>query len=399
MRRVVITGRGCISGLGTSASDLENALRSGTSGLIPYTDPYGPLIMKTGAPVKGYTSTDFFDLRRLRQLDYFSQFALVAAREAMTQSGLTGSDRVACIIGSGMGGQGTIDDVCRDVYKDGKNPPPFTVPRAMVSAAASQVSMEHGLRGPTFAVSSACATATHAIGIAFHMVRSGAVDAAVTGGSEHCFTYGHLKAWDALRVVSTDTCRPFSKDRSGLILGEGAGVIVLEELEHAQQRGATILAEMIGFGQSADAGDITQPAVDGMAASISGAIADAGLRPEDVDYINAHGTGTKINDAAEAKAMRAVFGEHASKVAISSTKACHGHALGATGAFEAIAAIYTLREGYIPPTLNMTEVEPECGDLDVVGVEGRSAPVSVALSSSFGFGGVNAVIAFRKWTE
>lgn len=398
MRRVVVTGRGCISGLGVGADKLEDALRTGRTGLRPFTHPRGKLSMKVGAPVQDYDSATHFNPRELRQLDPFSQFALVAAREAVAQSGLVGSDRCACIVGSGMGGQGSINDMCEGLYDGGRSPPPLTVPRAMVSAATSQVAMAFGITGPAFATSSACATASHAIGLAFQMIRAGMVDAALAGGAEFVYSYGHLRAWDSLRVVSPDTCRPFCRDRTGVILGEGAGILALETLENAERRGVPILAELVGFGQSSDAKDLILPSPEGMAAAIAACLSDARLSPEDVDHVNAHGTGTKANDAAETKALHLAFGKRHGNIAVTSTKSIHGHGLGASPAFEAIASILALREGFVPPTCNVTELDPEC-DIDLVCHAPRRKALQTAISNSFGFGGVNAVLAFRRWNQ
>jgi nodulation protein E len=255
--------------------------------------------------------------------------------------------------------------------------------------------MEHGITGPSFTVASACASANHAIGIAFHMVRSGAVEVAVTGGTEAAITFGTMKGWDALRVMAPDTCRPFCLDRKGMVLGEGAAVVVLERLERAQARNAEILGEIVGFGMSSDAGDIVLPSPEGAAAAMRACLADAGLAPEDIGYINAHGTGTAANDITETKAIHMVMGEHARRLPVSSTKSMHGHALGAAGALELAATLIALRESFIPPTANFTAPDPQC-DLDYVPNEARSQRVDVAMSNSFAFGGQNAVLALRR---
>ena len=265
----------------------------------------------------------------------------------------------------------------------------------MANAAASHVSMEFGITGPAFAVSSACASANHAIGLAFDMVRRGQMRAAIAGGSEACITVGSLKGWEALRVLATDTCRPFCRDRRGMVLGEGAGIFVLETLETARARGAPILAELAGFGMSADAADLVLPSETGAARAIAGALKDAGLAPERIDYVNAHGTGTAANDVAETRALRRVFGDHAGRLAVSSTKAVHGHALGAAGAIELVAAVRAITDGVVPPTANFTAPDPDC-DLDYVPNEARERTVGAALSNSFAFGGLNAVLALRS---
>jgi len=259
----------------------------------------------------------------------------------------------------------------------------------------SHITMEHGLTGPSFTVASACASSNHAIGVAYQMVRSGMVEAAVTGGTEAVFCFGTFKAWEALRVMAPDTCRPFSKGRSGMVLAEGAGIFVLENLERAQARGAEILGEIIGFGMSSDAADIVLPSVTGASAAIKACLDDAGLNPDDVDYINAHGTGTVANDATETKAIRAVFGAAADKLAVSSTKSLHGHGLGAAGAIELAATLMAMKNGFIPPTANYVAPDPEC-DLDYVPNTARDGKIQVAMSNSFAFGGHNAVLAIRR---
>jgi nodulation protein E len=294
-----------------------------------------------------------------------------------------------------VGGQGTEDIGFQDLYKMGHNRVhPLTIPKTMANAVASHISMEFGITGPSYTISTACSSAAHAIGQAFWMVRSGATDLAITGGSEAPFSVGILKAWEAMRVVSPDTCRPFSKDRHGMILGEGGAMLVLEPLEAARARGARIHAEIVGFGMSADAGHITQPSAQGAARAIRAALRDAALAPEAIGYINAHGTGTAANDPTETSAIRAVFGAHAGHLAVSSTKSMHGHALGASAALECLATALALRDGLLPPTANFREPDPEC-DLDVIPNQARAAQVEYALSNSFAFGGLNAVLALR----
>jgi nodulation protein E len=272
---------------------------------------------------------------------------------------------------------------------------PLTIPRLMVSAATSHVTMEFGITGPSFAVSSACSSANHAIGEAFWMVKTGRARAAVTGGAEACVTFGSMKAWEALRVLAPDTCRPFSGGRKGMVLGEGGAIAVLERLDDAKARGADILAEIAGFGMTADAGDIVQPSEQGAADAMALALKEAGLNPEAVGYVNAHGTGTLANDATETRAIKRCFGAHASRLMVSSTKSMHGHALGAAGAVELVAAVMALKDGVIPPTANHQRPDPAC-DLDCVPNAAREAPVGAALSNSFAFGGLNAVLAFKR---
>jgi nodulation protein E len=272
----------------------------------------------------------------------------------------------------------------------------MTIPKTMANAGASAISQEFGITGPAFTIATACSSSTHAIGQAYMMVRSGMSDVALTGGSEAPFSYGLLKAWEAMRVVSPTACRPFSKDRNGMILGEGAAMLVIETLDHALARGATPIVEIVGFGMSSDAHHITQPSAEGAAKAIRMALRDGGLAPEQIDYINAHGTGTLANDSTETCALKMAFGAHAGKLAISSTKAMHGHTLGAAGAIETAAAIVAITGGILPPTINFNERDPEC-DLDYVPNCPRRADVEYALSNSFAFGGLNAVIALRRY--
>lgn len=401
-RRVVITGQGCVSPLGLTAVDTWSAMREGRGGIAPLTGlAASDLRTPVAAQLKGYDPLAHFDEKRLVLLDPVSQYALVAAREAVAQAGLQlsgdAADRAAVIIGTGIGGAQTQDAMAQRLYREG-NPRvhPMAIVRVMPNAPASQISLELGLRGPAFAVASACASANHALAQALMLLQSGQADVALAGGVEACITVGTVKAWEAMRVMADDTCRPFSKGRRGLVLGEGAGVFLLETLEHAQARGATILAEFAGAGMTADAADIVMPDASGAARAMKLALAHAQLAPEEVGYINAHGTGTVANDKTETKAIRAVFGAHADALAVSSTKSMHGHALGACGAIELVAAIGALRESWLPPTINHQEADPEC-DLDVVPNTGRAADVRAVLSNSFAFGGLNAVLALRRW--
>jgi nodulation protein E len=400
MKRVVITGLGIVSPLGNSPGEVSAALRAGRSAIAPLTQiPAEALTIRIGAEVKDFDSAQFSD-KQLPLLDRCAQFALAASRQAVAQSGLDFQGglgaHTAAIIGSGVGGIGTLDDGFHRLYAEGsKRVHPLTIPKMMISAAVSHLTIEHHITGPSFTVASACASANHAMGVAFQMVRSGMAQAALTGGSEAVFTLGAMKSWEALRVMAPDTCRPFSRRRLGMVLGEGAAILVLEEREHAVARGADILAEIVGCGMSSDAADIVLPSEKGAASAIAACLADAGLAPEDVGYINAHGTGTQANDATETRAIHAVFGENAKKIPVSSTKAMHGHALGAAGAIELAVSVIALREGFIPPTVNYDEPDPQC-DLDYVPNEARQARFNVALSNSFAFGGHNAVIAVKR---
>jgi nodulation protein E len=401
MHRVAVTGFGMISPLGKTVAENAAALRAGQSAIGPITIiPSDGLITKIAAEVRDFIPGSHFSDKQLPLLDRCSQFALLAARQAVTQSGLNFrgdlGQRTATIIGAGVGGMNTLEEGYRRLYGEGaKRTHPFTIPKLMISAAMSHITMEHGITGPSFTVASACASANHAIGVAFHMVRSGAVDAAVTGGTEAALTYATIKAWEALRVMAPETCRPFSRNRAGMVLGEGAAVFVLENYAKAKARGADILAEIIGFGMSSDAGDIVLPSLAGAANAMRSCLADAGIAPEEVDYINAHGTGTAVNDATETKAIHAVFGDHAKRIGVSSTKSMHGHLLGGSGAVELAATLAAMHDKFIPPTANFGERDPEC-DLDYVPNEARPARINIAISNSFAFGGHNAVLAVRR---
>jgi nodulation protein E len=396
-----VTGVGVISAIGHTASEFWSALQRGCSGIarLQSVDP-SLLRFSNGAEVRNYAPAQYFDEKELGLLDRFAQFGVIAAREAIAASGIEWTPRLresaAIITGSCVGGQTTEDEGFVNLYRN--NIPrvnPLTIPRTMENAAASRISLETGIVGPTYTVSTACSSSNHAIGQAFWMVRSGAAEIAITGGSEAVFSLGFLKAWEAMRVVSSDTCRPFSKDRRGLILGEGAAMLVLEPLEAARARGANILGEIVGFGMSSDAFHVTQPSPDGAARAMCSGLSDAGIEPKQIGYINAHGTATLANDAAETAAIRKVFGSHADRLAVSSTKSMHGHTLGAAGAIEAAATLLALRHGILPPTANFSEPDPAC-DLDVVPNAARPAAVEFALSNSFAFGGLNAVLAIRR---
>ncbi len=397
-RRVAITGIGVLSGLGSDLASFHGNLMAGTSGIRPIASTdLREIRFRNGAEVQAYDPLAYFEAKEADFMDRFAQFAVIAARDAVKQSGieLTSELRENCAVvtGSCVGGQSSEDVCFWDVYHLNKpRVHPLTIPRIMANAGASHISMEFGITGPAYTVSTACSSSAHALGQAFGMVRSGAVEMAISGGSEAPFSYGILKAWEAMRVVSQDTCRPFSKDRTGMILGEGAAIMVLEPLEAAEARGAEIFGEICGFGMSSDANHITQPSADGAARAMRVAMRDAGIVAEQVGYVNAHGTGTQANDVTETKAIRAVLGE---KVPVSSTKSMHGHTLGAAGAIEGAATALCLRDGIIPPTANFRERDPEC-DLNVITETGKTLDAEFALSNSFAFGGLNAVIVFRR---
>ena len=401
MKRVVITGAGTINALGHSVADTMTALAEGRCGIGPLVfRDVERLSIQIGAQVRGFEADGRYNRQQMSLYDRFTQFTLAAAAEAITQSGIMFSGELAAksgvVLGTAGGGVSTWDDNYRSVYEEGKNRVhPFVVPKLMNNAAASHVSMEYNLKGPSFTVSTACASSNHAMAQAFQMVRTGLAPAMVTGGSESMLCFGGVKAWEGLRVMSKDACRPFSANRNGMVQGEGAGIFVFEEYEHARGRGAEILCEVAGFAMSSDATDIVMPSKNGAARAIAGALSDAQLNPEDVGYINAHGTGTAANDKTECAAVADVFGQHADKLMISSTKSMHGHLIGGTGAVELLACIMAIRDGVIAPTIGYEEADPECA-LDVVPNEARYAKVNVVLSNAFAFGGMNAVLALRK---
>lgn len=393
-RRVAVTGVGVVSAIGNTFGEFWASLQRGESGIRPMKlIPEGSLRFPNAAEVQGFDPLAHFEEKELAFVDRFTQLGVVAAREATRASGLTFDlERTAIVTGTSSGGQTTEDENFRSFYALQGRVSPLTIARVMGNAAASRISLETGITGPVFNISTACSSSNHAIGQAFWMVRNGMAESALAGGCEAPFSLGFLKSWEAMRVVSPDTCRPFSRDRKGLILGEGGAMLVLEPLESAQARGAAIWAEVVGFGMSSDAHHITQPSPVGAARAIRSALADAGIPAEAIGYVNAHGTGTQANDAAETEAIRSVFGRNPPPV--SSTKSMHGHALGGAGAIEAAAVIGALRHGFLPPTANYTEPDPQC-DLEVLPNIGCARQVECAISNSFAFGGLNAVLVFR----
>ena len=404
VNRVVVTGLGAVTPVGHTAAVYWENLKQGICGIGPITLTQTPeeLSQKVAAEVKDFDPLKHFEERELSTLDRVSQLAVVAAREAIAQAAITFdmplSLRTATIIGTGVGGQTTLDESFRRVYRENRSRVfPLTIPKLMANAPASQISMFCGLRGPAFAVASACASATHAIGLAFHMVRSGQVDCAVTGGTEACITFGTLRGWEAMRVMAPDACRPFSIGRKGLILGEGAAMLVLEPLERARARGVQILGEIVGFGMSADAADLTAPDLGGMTRAMEGALTDGKLNAQDIQYVNAHGTGTAVNDLTETQALHRVFADHAGKLAVSSSKSMVGHARGAAGALELAATLLAVRDSVAPPTIGYLGADPAC-DLDYVPNKARALTIEAAISNSFAFGGLNAVLAVKKFS-
>ncbi len=400
-RNVVVTGMGAVTPLGASVSDFWDGLSAGRSAIVKREFNAADRFSLTlpVAPVDGLEERIKGLGISLLRADRFSQLAVLAAEDAVTQSGIefdeaTGA-RTACIIGTGIGGQSTFDDgyvamLCRE-----RRPHPLTILKVIPNAAASHVSIKYGVRGPSFAVSSACATGAHAIGVCAELIKSGAADAGIAGASEAILCYGALEAWKAMHILADETCRPFSKNRNGLVIGEGAGVLMLEEEERAKKRGANILCRLSGFGMNADGKDMINPDVNGASGAMK--IALGGMKISDPSrvYVNAHGTGTLLNDPTETKAVRQVFGADADKLVMSSTKSMHGHLLGAAGGIESIAAILALGNGVAPPTANYDEKDPEC-DLDYAPNNAKERDFNVALSNSFAFGGLNAVVAFEK---
>jgi nodulation protein E len=407
VRRVVITGMGVFTSTGKNAESFFTNLINARSGVCRISQfDASSLSVRIAAEISDYRPADYFDPKRLDLLDRFSQFALIAAREAVEQSGYRPPEaerpRFGVVVGTGMGGAGTFDEGYFNLYgKQATRLHPFTIPKIMHNAATSQICMEYGAQGPALATATACSSSGHAIGEAFHLIKFGLADAVLAGGADAPITYGMMRCWESVRVLASGNgdpgaaCRPFSADREGLVMGEGAGILVLEELEHARKRGARIYGEICGYGLSSDASHITQPTVDGPARAIRMALDEAGAVPKDVDYVNAHGTGTRLNDPTETKVIKTVFGEHARKLAVSSTKSMHGHTMGATGAVELVATLMAMDRGVIPPTANYHVVDPEC-DLDYVPNEARERPVRLAISNSFAFGGLNAVLAVRR---
>lgn len=396
-QRIVITGIGGICSLGNDVASIWDAMRNGRSGIGPITVPHLEDKVRIGAQVKQLPEFEI-DRRRLVAIDRYALMAAMTADQALRQAGLSSADmrpeRIGAIVGTGIFGAETADENYWALLVENKpRPSVFTVPRIMPSAPAGQVSMIHGLRGPVFGVASACASSNHALATAADQIRLGRADVMLAGGTDAPLVFGVIRSWEALRALARETCRPFSADRDGLVLGEGSGMMVLETYEHAKARGAPILAELAGAGMSADAGDIVAPTIEGPTSAMQACLTDAGLVPEDIDYVNAHGTATKANDMTETTAIRRVFGKHADSLSVSSTKSMHAHCMGASGAIEAIACIMAIREGIVAPTVNYREKDPDC-DLDVTPNVARERKVRAAMSNAFAFGGTNAVVAF-----
>jgi nodulation protein E len=398
-QRIVITGIGGLCSLGVSAPEIWDSMRAGRPGIGAITTaPLHELKVRIGAEIKNLPENTL-DHKRTVTMDRFSLLAALAAGEAIRNARLTvdetNTTRIGAVVGTGIYGAMTAEENYRAVLLEGKpRAAIFTVPKIMPGAPAGQVSMVYGLRGPVFGVTSACASSNHAFASAVDQLRLGRADVMIAGGTDAPLVYGVLKGWEALRALARETCRPFSADRDGLVIGEGAGMAVLETWEHAMARGAPILAEFAGAGMSGDATDIVAPTVEGPVSAMRACLADAGLAPEEIDYINAHGTGTKANDQIETAAIRRVFGAHADRLSVSSTKSMHAHCMGASGALEMIACVMAIREGVVPPTANYRERDADC-DLDVTPNVAKARSVRTAISNGFAFGGTNAVVAFR----
>lgn len=402
--RVVITGLGAISALGNTHKDFWNSLCQGKSGILPIqqVDCNG-MRFTAGAEVKNTKMEDYFHPKELTWLDRFAQFAIISAQEAIESAKIDfneiANDHTAVITGSCLGGKITEEaGYYRMFHKNNLRLNPSTIPNAMANAGASHITTKYRITGPTYTISTACSSSTHAIGHAFWLIRQGVVNRAIAGGSEAPFAEGHLRAWDGLHVVSSDTCRPFSGNRSGMIIGEGGAMVFLESLTSAQNRGAPIYAEIVGFGMSADATHLTKPNSSGQCQAILNALDDANIHPESIHYINAHGTGTIVNDEIESKTIRTLFPNADKHLLVSSTKGAHGHLLGATGAIETIATVLAIKHQTIPPTINFIEKDPNC-DLPLVTNQAYQSPIEYALCSSFAFGGLNAVLALRDYNS
>ena len=402
MSRVAVTGLGLVCALGNNVAECWPLIRRGESRIRPLVRPgTPPYRFSHAAEAQDFRAEDHFSEKDLLLLDRFALLAAVAAREAVAQSGICFkgelADRSGVITGTSLGGQFSEEEGYIRLFRE--NLPkvaPLSIPRIMSNAGASRICLEFGIHGPSYTVSTACSSSNHSIGQAYWMVRSGQLTAAIAGGSEAVFTEGLLRAWEAIRVVSPEPCKPFSPDRRGLSLGEGAGMLVLEDWEHAQARGVTILGEIIGFGMSSDAHHITQPCEEGPVNAMRWALRDAGLTPEAVDYINAHGTGTQANDVTESQAIRRVFGARADALPVSSTKSIHGHTLGAAGAIEAVVTLLALQHGLVPPTANISSVDRAC-QIRVIHSEPLAAPLDTAISNTFAFGGLNACLVMRQF--
>ena len=413
MRRVVVTGMGAISAIGVGVGELWNAVRTEQCGVGPITRfDASEFPCRIAAEVKDFKPEKYFDKRIVQRTATFSQFAMIAGEEAWKDAGLDkfsfdDPNRCAVLLGNGIGGLEIDDESHRKLYEKGPSKiPAMTIPKMIANEAAGNLSMHLGIRGAAHTLLTACASGTDAIGFALDRIRAGRADVVLTGGTESTVTAYGIGGFCQLKALSTKfndapqrASRPFDKDRDGFVMGEGAGILVIEELEHAQKRGAKIYAELAGYGATADAYHLTAPSPDGEGAAraIRLALEDAGLKPEDIDYINAHGTSTPTNDPVETAAIKLALGEHAYKIKVSSTKGMMGHSLGAAGGLEAIISILAIRDGFFPATLNLDEPDPLC-DLDYVPNKGQQGNIRVTASTSLGFGGHNGVVVFKRFS-
>ena len=401
MNRVVITGAGVISSLGMDLATNLNSLSEGKNGIGPIDFLNAErLSVRIGGQIHDYNPNDHFSKQENSIYDKFTQFALIATKEAISSSGIEfkekDSSKIGVILGTAGGGLQTQDENYRQVYEEGKNRVhPLIVPKLMNNAAASNVSIKFNAQGPCFTIATACSSSNHAMGQALNLIRSGVIKVAITGGSESMLCFGGIKAWEGLRIMSKDACRPFCQTRDGMVQGEGAAIFIFENYQNAKKRGANILAEVAGFSMTSDAKDIVNPSKKGAARAIYGALQDAKFNTDDVGYINAHGTGTLANDKTECAAIKEVFRNHSKQLMISSTKSMHGHLIGGTGAVELLACLLALNNNVIAPTINYIKNDPDC-DLDVVPNIARQKNVKCVLSNSFAFGGLNAVMALKK---
>jgi 3-oxoacyl-[acyl-carrier-protein] synthase II len=409
-KRVVVTGLGLVTPLGIGVKETWEKLCQGKSGIGPITHfDAGKFRTRIAGEVKGFKAEEFMPQKLVKRLDVFVHYALAAARMAMEQSGLKVTPELAPLVGvltgCGLGGLRTLEDTHSLLLSRGPDRiSPFFIPMLIANMAPGQIAIEYGAKGPNLSIETACAAGNHAIGDSFKMIQRGTVKVMICGGVEAVVTPLAVSGFNAMRALSTrndepeKASRPFDKDRDGFVIAEGSGILILEELEFALERGAPILAEIVGYGLTGDAYHMTAPSPDGEGAirCMQMAINDAGLKPEEVQYINAHGTSTDLNDAAESLAIKAVFKEHSAKMAISSTKSMTGHLLGGAGGVESVFSVLTIQEGIIPPTINLDTPDPQC-DLDYVPNQARKADVAVAMTNSFGFGGTNAVLVFKKY--
>ena len=398
-KRVVVTGQGVVSAIGIGVDRFWSNMRRNVCGIGKISNfEIQDLYITIAGEVRDFDARERCPSKPLMLADRYSQLAGAAAIEAMKSAGYDGpvanGHRAASIIGSGVGGLATLEKGYEDLFIHKKKAThPLTLLRTIASSACAHVSIEYGIKGPCFGTVSACSTAAHAIGLTYQMVKAGMVDIGVCGASEAAVTYGAMRSWQAMRVLSPDGLWPFAKKRNGTVLAEGAGVLVLEDFEHAKARGAKPLAEIVGFGMTSDAADMVNPSIEGPTVAMQIALDDARLAPSDIDYINAHGTATTINDVNETRAIRRVFGNAAEKVSVSSTKSMHGHCLGAGGGVEAVACIQAIKDNFVPATIGLDEPGDEC-DLDYTPNEGRPREINYAMSNSFAFGGLNAVLIF-----